>query len=244
MTMKTLVIGLDGLPADLLLGDDRLAHVRHLMASGGFARLSGERPADPSAFWRSLDLGRLPGPDDDGEGAHWPSLPGLLSGDEPPLLVGGPSCSGGDPIAESEARLAEFSRRLAEAPWSFARLIDNAPALLQASGAEGAIDSWIRRLDDALAPMLERLGDSGTVLIASRGVADSAAVLATTGGGPGGEIPGLRLVDLAPMLLALAGRPIPPSMTGRAPDAPPGPSGDEPDDEQAVRDRLQGLGYL
>lgn len=64
-----------------------------------------------------------------------------------------------------------------------------------------------------------------------------------------GEIEGVRLVDLAPTLLELAGQAVPAAMTGRslvrglALERQPEDDLD-PNAEQAIRDRLRGLGYI
>ncbi|GIW88205.1 MAG: phosphodiesterase [Isosphaeraceae bacterium] len=60
-----------------------------------------------------------------------------------------------------------------------------------------------------------------------------------------GEVHGARLLDIAPTLLELAGCDIPPSMQGRSlvsglPASPP----PDLDDNQVIRDRLSGLGYI
>jgi predicted AlkP superfamily phosphohydrolase/phosphomutase len=61
-----------------------------------------------------------------------------------------------------------------------------------------------------------------------------------------GELEGVRLIDLAPTILALAGYQIPPSMQGRpflaASDDRNGPP--PLDNVEAVRRRLRGLGYI
>lgn len=231
---RTLVIGLEGLPPDALLGDERLALVRFLMATGGYGRLDGEVPADPAAFWRSLDAGL------DDPPADAPALPDLLAdAGAPPLLEGDTAAVAG---VVGIDRLASLATQLEGASWSFARVIDATPAQLGAASGD-----WLPGLDARLGPLLEQLGEAATVLILAHDGPAAGFVLAATGRGTPGELSGVRLVDLAPMLLALAGRPVPASMTGRAPDSvTAGPDATPPDldDEQAVLDRLRGLGYL
>jgi predicted AlkP superfamily phosphohydrolase/phosphomutase len=59
-----------------------------------------------------------------------------------------------------------------------------------------------------------------------------------------GESQGARLLDLAPTLLELGGYEIPGSMQGRSLVTAPGKPVLTTDQEQAIRDRLSGLGYL
>ena len=64
-------------------------------------------------------------------------------------------------------------------------------------------------------------------------------------GGLSGEVEGARLIDIAPTLLELSGTTCAPSMQGRSlvsgmPNTPP-PGLDE---NQVIRDRLSGLGYI
>jgi predicted AlkP superfamily phosphohydrolase/phosphomutase len=64
-----------------------------------------------------------------------------------------------------------------------------------------------------------------------------------------GEIHGARLLDIAPTLLEMAGYEIPPSMQGRSlvadgTSARSDGEGYSPTDEEIVRDRLRGLGYI
>ena len=209
---RTLVIGLEGLPPEALLGDERLALVRFLMATGGYGRLDGEVPAEPAAFWRSLDAGLVDPP------ADAPALPALLADPEaPPLLEGDPGAGAGVVGAD---RLASLAKRMEGVSWTFARVIDATPTQLRAASGD-----WLPGLDTRIGPLLEQLGEAATVLILAHDGPAAGFVLAATGRGTPGELSGVHLVDLGPMLLALAGRPVPPSMTGRAPiPSPPAPA--------------------
>lgn len=65
-----------------------------------------------------------------------------------------------------------------------------------------------------------------------------------------GEIDGVRVVDVAPTLLELAGLPPLPEVAGRnflegrEPTGPAGGPAEQDDDDELVRDRLRGLGYI
>jgi predicted AlkP superfamily phosphohydrolase/phosphomutase len=78
-----------------------------------------------------------------------------------------------------------------------------------------------------------------------------AFVLAAPGVGPVGEVEGAHLLDIAPTLLELAGFDVPPSMqgtslmTGHAVSIAAGSgTATDDDDDELVRSRLGGLGYL
>ena len=73
-------------------------------------------------------------------------------------------------------------------------------------------------------------------------------VLVAPGNPLAGEVEGARLLDVAPTLLDLGGYDIPPSMQGRSlvagMDRPEPGAAEVDDDEETVRSRLSGLGYL
>ena len=76
-----------------------------------------------------------------------------------------------------------------------------------------------------------------------------AFILASSNNPLQGEVEGAHLLDIAPTLLELGGYDIPPSMQGRslvAGQARPGGCrlGYSPAEEEKVRDRLSGLGYI
>jgi predicted AlkP superfamily phosphohydrolase/phosphomutase len=72
-------------------------------------------------------------------------------------------------------------------------------------------------------------------------------ILAASNSPLAGEVEGAHLLDVAPTLLELGGYDIPPTMRGRslvAGRAAAGGDGYSADEEQVVRDRLSGLGYI
>ena len=76
-------------------------------------------------------------------------------------------------------------------------------------------------------------------------------VLAAPGIGLSGEVEGAHLLDIAPTLLEMAGFDVPPSMQGKslvegqtAGKAAGFKPGSDEDDDEIVRSRLGGLGYL
>ena len=71
-----------------------------------------------------------------------------------------------------------------------------------------------------------------------------AFILAASNTSLTGEAQGARLLDLAPTLLELAGSDVPPSMQGRSLVKTGAQAPLTRDQEQVIRDRLSGLGYL
>jgi len=125
---------------------------------------------------------------------------------------------------------------------------------------------YYRHLDDEIGKVLELLDEETVVLVVSpHGPHDPEAALPVSDrdncselgafilAGPirtlGGEVRGARLVDIAPTLLDLGGHEIPRSMQGRSLvelGAHESPGGGRPDadEEQLIRERLSGLGYI
>jgi predicted AlkP superfamily phosphohydrolase/phosphomutase len=128
------------------------------------------------------------------------------------------------------------------------------------------VRNYYRHLDDEIGKVLELLGDETVVLVvspyrpqrpdAALRVSDrddrselGAFILAGPIRTLGGEVKGARLLDIAPTLLDLGGHEIPQSMQGRSlvelgAQESLGGGRPDPDDEQLVRERLSGLGYI
>jgi len=136
------------------------------------------------------------------------------------------------------------------------------------------LHDYYRHLDLEIGNVLELLTDETVVLVVSDQGAEhldegfgvnrreqdtgpddcnlahfGAFILAGHDGPPTGEIHGAQLLDMAPTLLELGGYEIPSSMQGRSlasGTAPQSTRKDDysPSDEQLVRDRLSGLGYI
>lgn len=126
--------------------------------------------------------------------------------------------------------------------------------------------TYYRHLDDEIGKVLELLRDETVVLVVSpqgpqrpdAALPDSdrdhrselgAFILAGPIRSLGGEIGRARLLDIAPTLLDLAGYEIPQSMQGRSlveheAHKSPGEGRPDLDEEQLVRERLSGLGYI
>jgi len=128
------------------------------------------------------------------------------------------------------------------------------------------VSHYFRHIDMEIGKVLELIEDETVVLVVSphrpqsldlaprvldRGVSSErgAFILAGPIRTLGGEIEGVRLLDLAPTLLDLGGHEIPQTMQGRSLVEPcalehSNASSTELDEERLVRERLSGLGYV
>lgn len=181
-----------------------------------------------------------------------------------PVRDDGTSSSTMEPGSEGRAaRIRSLFRdlrgRMASRPWNLAMLVDAIPAP-GLGGAHTIVDCAVA-LDHELAGTLDQVNSDGielsVLMVALRGARSDGQeselgsrpmgsfVLNSTRGLPAGELQGVGIIDLAPMLLALSDRSIPPEWQGRSGMLETLSSGDSDDDDQeAVLDRLRGLGYL
>ena len=138
------------------------------------------------------------------------------------------------------------------------------------SGADGVyletLRTYYRHIDNEIGKILELLDDETVVLVVSPhhhdthdaaiGLQDGddrselgAFILAGPTRTLRGEIGGATLQDIAPTLLDLAGLEVPPTMQGKSLVLPDSHDSDRTarphlDDEQLLRERLSGLGYI
>ncbi len=105
-------------------------------------------------------------------------------------------------------------------------------------------------IDEEVGRVLESLNDETVLLVVSAPAAQrpGAFILAGPASPLSGEVQGVQLEDLAPTLLQLAGHEVPAAMTGRslltADRNQPEPQGQYLSDEELIRERLSGLGYI
>jgi hypothetical protein len=218
--MKIFVLGLHRTAPGPLLGDDRLACVRHLMGAGVYGMLDADRPLSWSSLIAGLDAdARGPGAATAPTLSDWFDQAGRRA-----LTVVDPGLAGGS------RRFHEVREALGRDDWDFLLAIADGP---------DQPDDY-PDFDDELGGLLEILPDDAALLIVST---LGAFLLAGPDIPAVGEIEGVRPVDLAPTLLTLAGLEIPPHLTGR-PIAIGAAPAVQSDDEADVLERLRGLGYI
>ncbi|QDV36778.1 hypothetical protein [Tautonia plasticadhaerens] len=161
-------------------------------------------------------------------------------------------------IARTRSRFGSLRRCMATSPWNLAMLIDAIPAPPAIrTGQDRVAARWLA-LDQELGETLDQLVaqeiDLSVLLVVLRDADPEGGTkldpsppgnfsLTSTKGLPPGELRGASLIDLTPALVALAGRATPGEWLGRPltiDQLPP----DASEDQEAVFDRLRGLGYL
>ena len=141
------------------------------------------------------------------------------------------------------ARFEDFkslASRLETPDWDFCQLNDT--SLKNSADLESAPDKYLR-LDRELGDVLQFLSDDTVIAILGEG-----CFVLVSGNSPlQGEYKGGSVSDLAPTLLELAGYPLPAGTKGKSWVAGMelnNSSGLSADEQQILRDRLSGLGYI
>jgi hypothetical protein len=126
-------------------------------------------------------------------------------------------------------------------PWNSAisALQDGACDALRLVAPTDLID-----LDAGLGRLLPCLDDQAVVLVIALGKPLGAFVLASARIPLTGLVEGARLDDLPPTILELAGHAAPATMPGRSLVSGLAESAVDEDEEELVRERLRGLGYI
>ena len=111
------------------------------------------------------------------------------------------------------------------------------------------IRNYHQHLDTELGKLLESLDNDTVILIVSANDAQSSFILTAPNTPLRGEIERVRLSNLAPTLLELGGEVVSDSMQGNSLLAGTElnmveESGYSQDEEEIIRERLQGLGYI
>ena len=150
-----------------------------------------------------------------------------------------------DPIASVLDHVTATGCRVAivqdNPPW--------APALnaLQAGACDAlriVATTDLSDLDAGLGRLLPCLDDEAVVLVIALGERLGSFVLASARIPLTGLVEGVRLDDLSPTILELAGHAAPASMPGRSLVSGLAASAVDEDEEELVRERLRGLGYI
>jgi predicted AlkP superfamily phosphohydrolase/phosphomutase len=163
-------------------------------------------------------------------------------------------------VLAQSGRQFDLIRRLMQAGgWDYLQFIDAGLERLQQAtlSSAGEIDQQLIRdyylyLDEQVGMMLEFVDEETIVsVVAAHGpdVAEGCFVLAGANNPLQGELEGTHLLDIAPTLLELAGYDVPTSMQGRSLVAGhvPGAEADtglSDEEEEILRERLSGLGYV
>jgi predicted AlkP superfamily phosphohydrolase/phosphomutase len=157
-------------------------------------------------------------------------------------------------VLAQSGRQFDLIRRLMQAGgWDYLQFVDTGLGRLQRAKLSTAeeIDYYLY-LDEQVGTILELLDDETIVSVVSAHSPDGEQgcfVLAGANNPLHGEVEGAHLLDIAPTLLDLGGYDVPPSMqgqslvAGQAQQAAPD-TGLTDEDEELLRERLSGLGYI
>lgn len=260
--MRRVVIGVEGIEPDQILNHPRLIHVKMLVEEGVSGHLLVERHEGLSTLWSAFSPKQERRPTPSSVGAD---VEPFQIGDDDGLWIDQRTTSEGRPRDASDSgsrvrsHFEELRQRMGCEPWSQAGICLGFPGPSKDAAEDQTSERWLVDFDDELGRTLEHLiGSIGEVtillVVLGRPLGDGsvdtvgesptgAFVMTSSRGLPAGRIEGARLIDLAPTLLKLAGSLIPDDLPGTPLELDQvAPRGDE--DEQAVLERLRGLGYL
>ena len=252
--MKIVIMGLDGASSEQLLGDERLTHLRWLMGIGCYGKLNdivhsstdaalaiGEQIASAGKRVRKIgaSLSFLPGQISDSHGTDSTEI--IKSMDEI--------------YAQSRQRFESARDFMQNGKWDCVLILENGLDLIQRAGngaAESdadAVRNYYQHLDTEWGTLLELLDNDTAILIVSAYKAESSFILVAPNNPLYGEIEGVYSLDLAPTLLELGGDILPELIQGKSLVAgktlsAAGEAGYSQEEEEIVRERLKGLGYI
>jgi hypothetical protein len=271
--MKILVVGFDGAVSQSLLGDETLHTIHRLAEVGCYGWLANPSLISGRHAWLSLLTGQdVSGRDSSSfqpTAAIWGPviaqgrqaivtgwLPAELSeadGLTIRSLAGDHAGLSHEMYSASRRQFEQISHLLLQENWAYFQFIETGLGNLERTGQGTAlVRDYLRHLDTLLEGILEALPQETALLIIF--LSDTPAepgffVLAAANSPLSGEVEAAHLADLAPTLLELAGYNITEAMGGRsllasaALDVSP-QSGLSADDEEILRERLSGLGYI
>jgi len=215
--MKILVLNLQGVEPKTLFSDERLENLHRLMDMGCYGALKGDASA-----WN------------------------VLARQENHMLTLLEFLGQADKHCASFEDFSALRSKLESQDWDYCQLIDaglkNAASRF-ASADSGSADEYLR-LDRELGEVLQHLSDD-TVIAA---IGDGCFVLVSSNNPISGEHKDGATVDVAPTLLELAGYPLPSAMEGKSwvagMELKNASSGLTAEEEEILRERLSGLGYI
>ncbi|RPJ87508.1 MAG: hypothetical protein EHM18_00770 [Acidobacteria bacterium] len=248
--MKILVIGLESADPSVLVENERMINVRHLMTIGCFGSLEPADSDEHLSGWDCMAASRAPGLAPTPRTPIWDHL---AAGGRRSVLFGLPQPA--DAPAEDNGLIRRYSscrdsdnRLLFElsrdASWDYLQWVEEG-----ADYRDPDPEYWAR-LDRTIGELLESITDETVVLVVAipcPSGSDSPRgcfVLAAANNPLNGPVEGARLIDMAPTLLELSGFPPLPGAQGVSLASPVSQSVGETDDEEIMRDRLRGLGYI
>ena len=236
--MKILIIGLDGALPERLLDDGHLTHLRWLMEIGCYgkiegsiqngiaaARVIGDQLSRASKRLQIIDM----------------SVPFSNKADEM--------------VTQSHQHFQQARDLMQSSEWDCVLILESALTPIQqkenltSQFHADTIRNYHQHLDTELGKLLESLDNDTVILIVSANDAQSSFILTAPNTPLRGEIERVRLSNLAPTLLELGGEVVSDSMQGNSLLAGTElnmveESGYSQDEEEIIRERLQGLGYI
>jgi len=213
--MKILVLYLQDARPQTLFSDERLENIRRLIDMGCFGELKGD-----TSDWNVLAR----------QENHALTLLDFLEQ--------------ADKQCASFDNFAALRRKLDSGDWDYCQLIDEGLMNAASSSAGSRSADDYLRLDRELGEVLQHLNDDTIIAV----VGEGCFVLVSANNPIGGEHKDGSAPDIASTLLELAGYPLPATMEGKSwvagMELKNASSGLTAEEEEILRERLSGLGYI
>ena len=262
--MKILIIGLEGICPEALFDDESLSNLRQLMELGCYGRIDSLTIPEGFSIWQCLSASQLPTPSMQSEHIFgiWDHLQQKGQSVTHITISNTLDSPAGEDnqfldhlYTESCDRFALARRHLQNQECGHLQIIDAGADILQSRlvGQAAPIKDFSIFLDEQIGSLFELLSDETVLLVLLackvNNATESAFILASANNPLHAEINSANLLDLAPTLLQLAGEDIPTSMQGKSLvagiDLGQGfDTGLSQDEEELLRERLSGLGYI
>jgi len=266
--VKILIIGLEGIHPVALFADERLSNMRQLMELGCYGRLDNPVLPDGFSVWQCLSASQILSPDlslDEQSGRMFniwshlqqkgQSVAHIESASELDELAEDTTQILDQIYTESRDRFALARHYLQNQECDDIQIIEAGAEILQRLWADqpAQLQDFSFFLDEQIGSLLEYLTEETVLLVLfahkAYNTIESGFVLASANNPLHAEIHGAGLLDIAPTLLQLIGEDIPISMQGKSLvagiDLEQGSAdGLSQDEEELLRERLSGLGYI
>jgi len=212
--MKILVLNLQDARPQTLFSDERLENIHRLIDMGCFGELKGD-----ASDWNVLAR----------QENHTLSLLEFLEQADK-------QCASFDDFSALRSKLDAGD-------WDYCQLSDSGLKNASSHAGSGSADDYLR-LDWELDEVLQYLGDDTIIAV----VGEGCFVLVSANNPISGEHKEGSTVDIAPTLLELAGYPLPAATEGKSwvagMELKNASSGLTAEEEEILRERLSGLGYI